>query len=340
MKFASFTVLAVLASGTSAALADATLTYALTDADAGTVGKQIAIARFFARVDSSDRPGEYLLFQAGKFFPLYRVSTEESTYTLLTPPVEPTLRARRKEAPAGDASPRDGQAAPDAPEAPPEAPSSQSASPAEKQASVATGEDTAKETESPAGGTGTTPKEPKSAEAESSGAQTAGAKADAAGKDEDSKTSPSTLPVESIFKTTPMSDTVAGVRCRVVLEVVGGEPAVEHCMANKAALGITERESRTLARLFVMARKQGYGWLGTATADEDFVSVRSKTLDKGAALELVSVSTKPLKQGYLKVPTDFKQVKKAPEGTAAQSGQKEGQDAMSKSGLAAEKGTE
>ena len=79
-------------------------------------------------------------------------------------------------------------------------------------------------------------------------------------------------------------------------------------MANKAALGITERESRTLARTFVMARQQGYGWLGATTKDEDFVSIRSKPLDGSKSLELISLSTKPLEQGYLKVPPKYKKV--------------------------------
>lgn len=83
---------------------------------------------------------------------------------------------------------------------------------------------------------------------------------------------------------------------------------VEHCMANKAGFGITERESRTLARLFVLARAQGYGWLGAATPDEDFVSVRAKDSMHAGTLELLSVSRSPLEPGYLKIPSEFRQV--------------------------------
>jgi len=60
--------------------------------------------------------------------------------------------------------------------------------------------------------------------------------------------------------------------------------------------------------LFVMAREQGYGWLGAATEDEDFVSVRSKFAAQPKSLELVSVSTQPLPRGHLRVSSEFKEV--------------------------------
>jgi hypothetical protein len=187
------------------------------------VEKTISVSRFFARVDSSDRPNEFLLFQAGKFFPLYRVNTADSEYTLLT-------------------------------------------------SSTAKKEKTGQEDKSPN---------------ESAGhAQTA-------------------RPGAPVFKPTRTSDRVAGVNCRVVLEMEDGKPVIEHCMANKAGLGLTERESRTLARLFVLFREQGYGWPGAATKDEDFVSVRSKPPGQAETLQLLSVSTSPLKRGHLKVPSEF-----------------------------------
>ena len=107
---------------------------------------------------------------------------------------------------------------------------------------------------------------------------------------------------------TKRMETVGGVRCRVVAELVDGEPAVEHCMANKAAFGMTERETRTLARLFEMARKRGWDWLPAATHDEEFVSVRSRRAADGAIWTLQSVSTAALPAAYLRISRDFREL--------------------------------
>lgn len=227
MKSYFLAIILICSLGISVAHADATLVYALTDSSAGTVNKKISLSRFFARVDSSDRPHEFLLFQAGKFFPLYRVNTADATYALL---------------------------------------------------SSSTGQKGASEPDS------------------------------AASKQKAVSGSPHQPADTIIFKPTRKMEGVAGVKCRLVLELEDQTPGIEHCMANKAGLGLTERESRTLARLFVLARKLSYGWLGAATPDEDFVSVRSKLPDQAGTLELLSVSTAPLQRGYLKVPSEFKEI--------------------------------
>ena len=130
---------------------------------------------------------------------------------------------------------------------------------------------------------------------------------------------PPDLPEKAQFKPSGKSDVVGAVRCRVVNEVIDGEPAIEHCMANKADLGVTEREIRTLARLFILARELGYDWLGAATEDEDFVSVRSRALTRDKTLELRSVSTEALPAGHLRVPKDYKEAERASAPTAAES---------------------
>ena len=107
---------------------------------------------------------------------------------------------------------------------------------------------------------------------------------------------------------TKRMETVGGVRCRVVAELVDGEPAVEHCMANKAAFGITERETRTLASLFKMARTRGWDWLPAAAQDEEFVSVRSRRVADGAVWTLLSVSTAALPAAYMRISRDFKEL--------------------------------
>ena len=242
--------------GVPAVQADATLVYALTDGTAGSVEKKISLTRFFARVDSSDRPDEYLLYQAGKFFPLYRVDTVKRSYRLLSSSVDPAgLGAMVEDSPV----PAAGEGADDA---------------ASETANSGQGE------------------------------QNAAPPTDAAAA---ARVMPDEAP-EAQFKPTRNMDSVAGVRCRVVMELEGGAPVVEHCMANKAGLGITERESRTLARLFVQSRRLGWGWLGAATSDEDFVSVRSYDPRSAGTLELQSVSRLALEPGYMKVPSDFEAV--------------------------------
>ena len=84
-------------------------------------------------------------------------------------------------------------------------------------------------------------------------------------------------------------------------------------MATKARLGITERESRTLARWFTMARREGFDWLGAATEVENFVSVQSRDLRRNKTLELKSVSKAPLPAGYLRIPKSFKEAEGATE---------------------------
>jgi hypothetical protein len=274
--------------GLTTTLADATLVYELKGPDSEAVRKTLYASRFFVRAESSEDEGRFLLFQAGKFFPLYSVNQKERTYTLLTPPVKPTL---------GPASRAEGAGAQPAPEEGPDAQASVTAaetSPEGKQAAP-----DAPTTAVKAGGdagegaveAGHPPQEQETAEHPAE-AQ-----------------SPPRLPPAPQFKPTPKTDEIAGVSCRVILELIDGEPAIEHCMANKAALGITERELRTLARLLVMARERNLDWLGAATEDEQFISVRSRDIKRGKTLSLQSVSTAALPPGHLRVPRDYTEVK-------------------------------
>ena len=109
----------------------------------------------------------------------------------------------------------------------------------------------------------------------------------------------------AILKPTKKMRSVAGIECRVVHELIDGKPAIEHCMANSARLKVTDRELITLARSFGMARNMEFGWLGVGTQDEEFVSVQSRDLRDERLLELTSVSTKPLAEGYLRIPKTY-----------------------------------
>ena len=75
MKSIGIAAFTAAALGAGSACADATLVYRSTGLDAGVVETTLSVSRFFVRVDASDRENEYLLFQAGKYFPLYRVDT-------------------------------------------------------------------------------------------------------------------------------------------------------------------------------------------------------------------------------------------------------------------------
>jgi hypothetical protein len=77
--------------------ADATLKYELTEADGSKVVKQFSIARFFVRIDDPADKDHFLLYQAGKFFPLFSVDQANSHYTRLTPAVTPYMSSNSRE---------------------------------------------------------------------------------------------------------------------------------------------------------------------------------------------------------------------------------------------------
>ncbi len=323
------------------ALADATLVYGLDTGSNEKVEKTFSIARFFVRVDSSDEQGRYLLFQAGKFFPLFSVNEAEGAYTRLTPPVKarlgPDSRTKESQAqPAADESrppaseesssgdtdeaitaPADGTTPPAANDTRAAADEAVPAEPASEVGGMAAPEDPAKATTESTAEAGL----PKPAAAHDSNGEDAKQEVSETSEHEgetakEPAPSPALVPAP-LFQATPKRDEVAGISCRVVQEIVNNKPVVEHCMANKAALGITEREMRTLARLFALARERGWDWLGAATQDEEFVSVRSRRLDGDALLELGSVSTDPLPQGHLRISREFTEIPYAAETSPA-----------------------
>ncbi|MEJ2309658.1 MAG: hypothetical protein P8Z78_10130 [Gammaproteobacteria bacterium] len=242
------------------AMADARLTYGLSGPDGNKSVKHFSIARFFVRIDDPADTGNYLLYQAGKFFPLFSVDTSKKTWTRLTPPVKARLGPLP---PAQKTPPKDG-----------------GKSVAHDHASQKSA------SEMPAGQM-------------QSGTLVAS---------ETAATSTRTLPLEPGLKASKKTDKVAGIDCRIVHELVDNEPVIEHCMANSARLGITDRELITLSRLFKMAREKDYDWMAIGTRDEEFVSIRSRDLGNNRVMELTSVDTTPLPAGYLRVPKHYKEV--------------------------------
>lgn len=214
---------------TSPAGADVTLNYELTEPDGHTTTKTFSTARFYVRVDDSTEDKRHLLFEAGRFFSLYRVDESKSTFERLTPKVIPHMGA---------------------------------GTPAKEKSDAYRARFPADEPRAP-------------------------------------------VPV---LKPTSKKNTVAGIPCRIVNEMLDNRPVVEHCMANSANLEVTSREIITMTRLFKMARDRAFDWLGVGTQDEEFISVQSRDLQTSRALKLISVSTSPLTEGYLRIPKNYKNV--------------------------------
>jgi hypothetical protein len=82
----------------------------------------------------------------------------------------------------------------------------------------------------------------------------------------------------STLKATKKKRTVAGKRCRVVVEVADDKhkPVAEHCMSGTGDLDLSKREVYTLSRLFTKAANLDLKLFGAATKDERYVSIQSR----------------------------------------------------------------
>jgi hypothetical protein len=262
----AFALLTVLS--TTQAAADATLVFAFTEPDGTQLEKTLSITGFWTRVDDPREEEQFLLYQAGKFFPLYRVDTSKKTYTLLTPPVTPTLGPLTR---------------------------SEVLSVTEEKASA------------PAEAAGTAA--PASTASEEAVEATASLHAPT-GPTADAEPASASAPEKPKPNLKPTSEkrTIAGVECRIVTELVNGEPVMEHCMANTPRLGTTNRDVITLARFFAMAREMDLGWWGIGSNDEQFVAVQSRDLKTGRIQELKSLSRAPLPPDHMRVPRTFTEV--------------------------------
>jgi hypothetical protein len=324
LKRLTLLTLALVGCGLSVTQADATLTYDLSGSSGKNTVKQFAVSRFFVKIDDPAQAERYLLFQAGKFFPLYSVDTSRSTYRRLTPDVTPRLGPARRSAPQSALKKKSEK--PAGRDATEQAVGQQP--PPKAQVGVANSTEGEVETASagPEDAAGNNDAEPATA---SSAEPTAQPRPDIAGSDAatsepaSGKTSPVAAPGSGGRSSAPnlrpskTTRTVAGIRCRVVHEMRDGEPVMEHCMANSAGLGLTKREIITLSRLFGMARDRTFGWLGVGTQDEQFVSVYSRELRNDRLLQLTSVSTQLLPTGHLRIPKTFKRVTSHAQGESA-----------------------
>lgn len=111
------------------------------------------------------------------------------------------------------------------------------------------------------------------------------------------------------FMPVPEKQTVSGVRCQKVHEMGAEKPLAEHCMSPGASLGLNARETKTLSRLFEVARRMGWDWVGIGTPDERQVSVQSRNLESGVSQQFKSVEHKAIPDNQVKIPDDYKQVR-------------------------------
>ena len=332
LKKLSIFALVLSACGASLAQADATFSYELSGSDDTKTVKQFSIARFFVRVDDPSEEKQFLLFQAGRFFPVYAVDEAESTYTLLTPPATPRLGPVSRSKPVAqiDQGKDKKKAADEVADEDTQQQASGKQPGAEEPAKIEAKTESAATADSAATANSTdTPEIKQEPASPKPGAQTnpniaksTDPSAEAAGS-EDSPAPPAKpvgrLPPPTLKPTRKMGN-IAGIRCRVVHELRDGEAVMEHCMANSAALGVTKREVITLSRLFSMSRKMDFDWLGTGTKDEEFVAVQSRDLGDNRVLQLTSVSTKPLPAGHLRIPRSFKLVESDAQSESAAAG--------------------
>lgn len=110
------------------------------------------------------------------------------------------------------------------------------------------------------------------------------------------------------LKPTGKKDTVAGVQCRVVNEVVNDKTVAEHCMAEVVALQMTPRELITMARLIEFSREwTDPDWIAVQS-NEKYVSIRSRPADGDATFILKSVSHELPPGDYFRVPPAYKKL--------------------------------
>jgi hypothetical protein len=131
---------------------------------------------------------------------------------------------------------------------------------------------------------------------------------------------------------------VAGIRCRQVQEIVPDKPALEHCLATGAQLGLNAREMKSLSRLFLIARRIGWDWPSISMADERMASISSSNRDTGVTQRFVSVKHKGIPDNRVKIPDSYKRIaveqKKLPKvktpGDAAKAGPEKAGEAQAK----------
>ena len=102
--------------------------------------------------------------------------------------------------------------------------------------------------------------------------------------------------------------TVSGVRCQKIGEWNEERQVREHCMVAGSALGLNERETKTLSRLFAIAGRIGWDLPGVSTRDERQVSISSQGDEEATKLQFVSVAHDPIPDVRMKIPDHYEQI--------------------------------
>lgn len=113
------------------------------------------------------------------------------------------------------------------------------------------------------------------------------------------------------LKATKKKRTVAGKRCRVVVEMAADKPVAEHCMSGTGELGLSTREMMTLSRLFTKTETLDLNLLGVATRDESYASIQSTRAADKASQVLISASRTAIPAEKLRIPRDYKKLEPA-----------------------------
>jgi hypothetical protein len=113
---------------------------------------------------------------------------------------------------------------------------------------------------------------------------------------------------EPNLKPTGAIETVAGVRCNIVNEIVDDKPVAEHCMADAAALGMNPREMTTMARLIQFSRDwSDPDWIAVQMK-ELFISIRSRPVGGTDTFLLNAVSHQTPAADYFRVPREYRKL--------------------------------
>ena len=118
-------------------------------------------------------------------------------------------------------------------------------------------------------------------------------------------------PKDVLPKLKPMreKDAVSGVRCNKIQEGPKDQPVAVHCMVAGQDIGLNERKTKTLSRLFLVSRRMNLDWGGVTTPDERQVSISSKSISSVESLKFISAEHKPIPDNRIKIPDEYKQMR-------------------------------
>jgi hypothetical protein len=111
------------------------------------------------------------------------------------------------------------------------------------------------------------------------------------------------------LKPTRERSAVSGVRCLMVEEREADKVIANHCMVAGQDIGLNERKTKTLSRLYMVSRRMGLDWHGATTPDERQISISSKSLSESGSLKFVSAVHKPIPDRLIKIPDEYQSIR-------------------------------